>query len=157
MGIRRQLALDVGGFRTDLGWGNRMIPSEEIDFFKRVRDTRRGYIEYLAEAVVEHRIDPEKTEYDYYLKWQQAYGKSLVLMEELPEKLSEYIERISDLRKVVSENKKAMKTKGSELETIEHIREIERAKGGVLELIRLYLENSGSKYLNRLSKHKRLQ
>jgi len=33
MAIRRALALEVGGFREELGWGKKKIPGEETEFF----------------------------------------------------------------------------------------------------------------------------
>ena len=37
MAIRRGLALSLGGFRTDLGWGKRMLPGEETELSRRIR------------------------------------------------------------------------------------------------------------------------
>jgi glycosyltransferase involved in cell wall biosynthesis len=75
MAVRRHLALAVGGFRTDLGWGPQMIPSEEMEFFARVRALGVRLC-YVPEAVVEHRIDPARVTRQYYLTWQRGYGRS---------------------------------------------------------------------------------
>jgi glycosyltransferase involved in cell wall biosynthesis len=80
MGVLRHIALEVGGFRTDLGWGKKMIPSEELEFFRRVQ-ARVGRIRYAPEASLTHHIEPRRVTMEYYRSWQQGFGRSLVVMD----------------------------------------------------------------------------
>lgn len=79
MAVRRAVARRVGGFRTDLGWGWRLIPSEELEFFARL-GACGGRLRYVPAAVVDHRIDPGRVSWRYYVRWQRGYGRALVLM-----------------------------------------------------------------------------
>lgn len=78
MGVLREWVLALDGFRTDLGWGRRMIPAEESEFFQRVR-AREGRLLYLPDATLEHRIAPDRLTFDYYTSWQQGKGRSRVI------------------------------------------------------------------------------
>lgn len=148
MGVRRRVALDVGGFRTDLGWGKRMIPSEEIEFFNRVKDTRRGYIFYLPEAIVHHRIEASRTRLDYYRKWQQAYGRSLVLMgEDRPEGPADFRQRILETGERLREDENRLRGQSDFPANIDALREVERTKGELSELKRLFFVRYPIKYL----------
>jgi len=87
MGILRQWVLALGGFRTDLGWGRRMIPAEESEFFQRVR-AQGGRLRYVPDASVEHRIAPDRLTLDYYTRWQQGKGRSRVILAPPPGPMS---------------------------------------------------------------------
>jgi glucosyl-dolichyl phosphate glucuronosyltransferase len=75
MAVRRRLALAAGGFRVDLGWGPRRIPSEDLEFFART-GTLGVRLCYVPGAVVEHRIDAARVTWRYYLTWQRSYGRA---------------------------------------------------------------------------------
>lgn len=79
MGIRREVALELGGFRTDLGWGKKMIPAEETEFFRRLY-AHGGKIIYVPQAKVIHRIEQSRTTLEYYKRWQRGLGLAIVLM-----------------------------------------------------------------------------
>lgn len=81
MGLRREVALEAGGFRTDLGWspdGSR-IGGEDTDLMKRLRDGY-GRVLYLPAAVVRHRVAPHHVTERYYRDWHLSCGKASVLM-----------------------------------------------------------------------------
>ncbi|HBF23300.1 MAG TPA: hypothetical protein DDW23_05725 [Planctomycetes bacterium] len=77
MGMRKSSALSVDGFRSDLGWGNRLIPSEETDLLRRLGDVNALY---LGKALVEHRLQPEKLNLRYFQRWYRGSGRASVLM-----------------------------------------------------------------------------
>jgi GT2 family glycosyltransferase len=77
LGLARRSALDAGGFRTDLGWGRRMIPGEETELLQRLQ-RGGGRILYLPGAAIDHHLDAERSSLAYYLRWSRGYGRSLV-------------------------------------------------------------------------------
>jgi glycosyltransferase involved in cell wall biosynthesis len=81
MGLRREAALEVGGFRTDLGWSpeGRRIGGEDTDLMKRMSKAY-GRILYLPGAVVRHRLSAAHLTEQYYREWHIAYGRASVLM-----------------------------------------------------------------------------
>lgn len=135
MGVQRELALEVGGFRTDLGWGKRMIPSEEFDFFRRIQ-ARGGLILYVPEAPLLHRIEARRTTLEYYLKWQKGYGRSTVIMDP-PSGLIGYLGAISRSGRNVLTWRKRANTAGDKREEMNAVRERERSKGRLLQLLHL--------------------
>jgi len=80
MGMRRERALDCGGFRTDLGWGKKMIPCEETEFFRRYGESAGGF-RYVPESAVEHRIPSHRVSWEYFLRWNIGYGRAAALMD----------------------------------------------------------------------------
>lgn len=80
MAMRRSAALEIGGFRHDLGWGKYFLPSEELEFFSRLRDASKGNILYVPGARVLHRVDRSRCSSKYYRQWQRAYGRAAVLL-----------------------------------------------------------------------------
>jgi hypothetical protein len=80
MGVLRRLALEVGGFREDLGWGARMIPSEESEFNRRVL-AAEGRMLYVPMSTVEHRLDAKRVTREYYLAWQLSYGRATAIID----------------------------------------------------------------------------
>jgi glycosyltransferase involved in cell wall biosynthesis len=79
MSIRREVARRLNGFRTDLGWGRRLIPGEEIDLFERARSTGARIL-YLPDAVVLHRFQAAKATLEYFLQYEAGCARSVVLM-----------------------------------------------------------------------------
>ena len=77
MALRRALALSLGGFRTDLGWGERMLPGEETELFRRIL-AAGGRVLYVPAAAVEHRIEPTRVTFGYYARWWRGYGRASV-------------------------------------------------------------------------------
>jgi len=79
LSVRTSVVRELGGFRTDLGWGRVLVPGEENELFERIRATG-GRIVYQPEAVVEHRLQPSKATLEYLLQYETGYGRSVVLM-----------------------------------------------------------------------------
>jgi len=83
--VRRNLALQVGGFRTDLGWteSGKRIGGEDTDLFSRMGELG-GKILYLPAAAVIHRIRQERTTKAYYRQWNISYGRASIVMKGRP-------------------------------------------------------------------------
>ena len=79
MAVRRRPALSLGGFRTELGWGERMLPGEETDLFRRML-AAEGRVLYAPAATVEHRIEPTRVTYGYYARWWRGEGRASVVL-----------------------------------------------------------------------------
>ena len=79
MSMRRQVALDVGGFRVDLGWGKRRIPGEETELVQRLAGAGRC-IWYLPEAALEHRVDPRRLTPARLRAWNLGSGRASVMI-----------------------------------------------------------------------------
>ena len=76
MGVRRDLALAVGGFNTQLGRsGKNTMAGEEKDFFNRIRE-RGGRILYLPDVRVQHCIPPSRTTLDFIARLGDGVGAS---------------------------------------------------------------------------------
>jgi len=80
MAVLRDLALELGGFREDLGWGKGRVPGEETDLFVRVFATGRGEVRYLPPMAVNHHLDLERTNAAYARKWHEGYGRASIRM-----------------------------------------------------------------------------
>jgi GT2 family glycosyltransferase len=78
MGVRTEAARSLDGFRTELGWGKRMVPDEEVEFYGRLA-ALPGKILYLPDAAVEHRIAANRTSREYYEQWHQGLGRAWAL------------------------------------------------------------------------------
>ena len=72
--VRREIAVAVGGFPTDIGPGSRGGYNEDVDFFERVR--RTGPIAYEPAARVGHHVDPERASLRWLLLRVFAQGQS---------------------------------------------------------------------------------
>lgn len=75
MAVRRQAALDVGGFSTGFGYGRELIPGEDTEISFRLR-AAGGDIVYVPAATVMHRVPLEKLTLPYFLKWWAGLGRS---------------------------------------------------------------------------------
>ncbi len=85
MGLRRSVALELGGFRTDLGFSadGRRIGGEDTELMKRFQSLG-GKILYLPDALVIHRVQTERATESYYRVWNIAYGRASVRMRGRP-------------------------------------------------------------------------
>ena len=135
MGVVRERALEVGGFRSDLGWGKRMIPSEEFDFFLRIQACG-GRILYVPEAALRHRIEASRTTLDYYLMWQKGYGRSTVIMDP-PAGVIGYLGAISRSGRGILHWRRRARGAKDKRQEMNAVRERERSKGRLLQLLRL--------------------
>jgi len=73
-GIRRNVALEHRGFDASLGWGVNSIPGEETVLLDRIRGGA-GRILYLPDAIVHHRIGPERVTLPYFRQWFERLGR----------------------------------------------------------------------------------
>lgn len=97
MGLHREAALELGGFRSDLGWGNGLIPGEESELLKKLQE--HGRILYVPRATVDHHIDASKVEEPYFVRWYRGHGRSTILMNP-PDGILHRVQRIfSELQK----------------------------------------------------------
>lgn len=82
-GVRRSVALEVGGFREDLGYrgqsGRRRMACEDTDFFERV-EAAGGKIIYTPHARVFHHLNEDQATLDYYRRWHRGYGTAMERM-----------------------------------------------------------------------------
>jgi len=137
VGVKREAALAVGGFRTDLGWGRRAVPSEDVELFRRMR-RRGGRLLYVPAAVVKHRIGPERTTLDYDLRWNRGYGRSQVLMNP-PRGLAQRLGRVvSSAHRVLLQRGRARRARrrGDPIAELWALRRRSRNEGQLLELVR---------------------
>jgi GT2 family glycosyltransferase len=137
VGVKRERALGVGGFRTDLGWGRRAVPSEDVDLFRRLR-RQGGRLLYVPAAVVRHRIGPERTTRDYDLSWNRGYGRSQVLMNP-PRGLAQHLGRVaSSAHRVLLHGGRALRARrrGDPVAELWELRRRSRNEGQLLELLR---------------------
>ena len=69
MAIRASLAVQIGGFREDLGRrGRSLLGQEQAEFFARSRASgARGL--YVPRMVVWHQVPPERLRRRYFLRW----------------------------------------------------------------------------------------
>ena len=79
MAIRRSRALQVDGFREDLGLGKKMIPAEETDLFSRMR-ADGAKILYMPAPSVNHHVDMGRTNLKHWRRWHRGSGRAYILM-----------------------------------------------------------------------------
>ena len=79
MAVRKSLAINLNGFREDLGWGKKRIPGEETDFFQRLWETGAS-IQYLPGPRVNHHLDLARMNIKYLCSWHIGYGRASILM-----------------------------------------------------------------------------
>jgi GT2 family glycosyltransferase len=79
MSVRRGIARSLGGFNIELGWGERLLPGEETELFRRIL-AAGGCLRYVPAAAVEHRIEATRVTYDYYTRWWRGEGRASVLL-----------------------------------------------------------------------------
>ncbi len=98
LALRRRVALEMGGFRTDLGWteDGRRIGGEDMELMKRFR-CRGGKIIYLPDALVIHRVQPERATLTYCRVWHFGQGRASILMRGRPGPLMAVLKVIEQL------------------------------------------------------------
>ncbi len=79
MAIRRSRALQVDGFREDLGLGKKMIPAEETDLFSRMR-ADGAKILYMPAPSVNHHLDMGRTNLKHWRRWHRGSGRAYILI-----------------------------------------------------------------------------
>jgi glycosyltransferase involved in cell wall biosynthesis len=79
MGVVRECARAVGGFRTDLGPGCKIPIGDDTEFFERILDLP-GRCLYVPDAAVDHHVFPVRTTRGYYLRWHVNLGRASIAM-----------------------------------------------------------------------------
>ncbi len=79
MGVVRECARAVGGFRTDVGPGSKAPVGDDTEFFERILDLP-GRCLYVPDAAVDHHIFPARTTREYYLRWHVNLGRASIAM-----------------------------------------------------------------------------
>ncbi len=102
LGLRREAALEAGGFRLDLGWppGGRRIGGEDTDLMKRLL-TGGARLLYLGRATVVHRVQPERATLAYYWTWNIANGRASVRIREQPGRLMTLLRTVEQLFRIL--------------------------------------------------------
>ena len=108
MGVRRDAALAVGGFRTDLGWGCEWLPGEETDLMRRLFESG-GRVLYVPKAVVEHHILASRVSWPYWRSWQLGLGRSMVRVEPPSTRADRYAQMVECLLGVARWNLRAFR------------------------------------------------
>lgn len=76
LACRRGLFARIGGFREDLGRkGGSLVGGEDKEFFDRAQDLNES-IFYEPDAVIYHRVEPERLTQAYMRRWFSAIGKT---------------------------------------------------------------------------------
>lgn len=139
LGLRRRLAIEIGGFRTDLGWtpGGGRIGGEDTNLLMRI-SRLDGKVLYLPEATVIHRVQPERVTKAYYRIWNLGYGRASVLMRGRPGPVFAFIKILEQLFRIL----RYSIFPGSLLfdSKAKRIRKRWQALGRILELLRIYWE-----------------
>ena len=87
MGFRKELFEETGLFDTDLGRkGDQLTANEEKDLFNRVKSLGEPIL-YLPQAILYHRIGPERATKDYIRKQAEGMGRSVARQAESSPKL----------------------------------------------------------------------
>jgi glycosyltransferase involved in cell wall biosynthesis len=138
MGILRQWVLDLGGFRTDLGWGRRLVPSEELEFFRRAQ-ARTAKLLYVPDACVEHRIEQYRTTWEYYVRWQRGKGRSGVIIDPPRGPIARVSAILGCLTRILvaSLRARSRRDKANRVAETAALRKLERLKGRLSELVGL--------------------
>ncbi|MFO0980686.1 MAG: glycosyltransferase family A protein [Planctomycetota bacterium] len=140
MAVHRATAIAMGGFKTDLGWGERMIPGEESEFFRRL--LAHGHrIAYVPDAQVDHRIATGRLTRAYYTRWHRAHGRATIVARP-PRGLAERLARIAEElpKAVVWAFRARRRKKAQESDPMpygEALRKGAKAQGRLLELFGL--------------------
>ncbi len=78
MAFKKSLFDEFGGFRTDVGMNGRsLMRGEESEFLYRAISSSKRVI-YTPDAVVRHKISPERMTLSYMRRLLFAYGRSMV-------------------------------------------------------------------------------
>jgi glycosyltransferase involved in cell wall biosynthesis len=117
MSIGREWVDRLGGFRPDLGIGKRLIQGEETDLFERAIG-RGARIVYQPTAVVEHRVQADHVTFEYYLRWWEGRGRSIVLSRDL-RGIERVITLLREVIRYVGDSMRVWSRRGRGIERIE--------------------------------------
>jgi glycosyltransferase involved in cell wall biosynthesis len=79
VGLVREAARSLGGFRPDLGFGGELVPGEETALLRGLGAL--GRIVYAPAASVDHHVGSARVRLAYWRRWQRGYGRARVRME----------------------------------------------------------------------------
>lgn len=80
MAFRKAALEEVGGFRTDLGRvGKKLISGDDTEMIQRLFDAGKRVV-YAPEAVVHHKVQPERMRLGYFRRWRFHGSRSFRLM-----------------------------------------------------------------------------
>jgi glycosyltransferase involved in cell wall biosynthesis len=138
MGVLRALALELGGFRADLGWGTRMVPGEETELLLRMA-ARGGRMLYAPAATIDHHLEGRQVSVEYFRAWQRGYGRffALVLLRRGPVRRAAELARQALRIPLHWRRAHAARRRGDLQGEAVGLRELERSTGCVLELLHL--------------------
>lgn len=138
LGVIRALGLEIGGFRTDLGWGSRLVPGEETEFLWRLQ-ARGGRIAYVPSATVDHHLTLRQVSLDHFRRWHRGYGRfiALVVLEGRPLRRLLEIGRQAFRIALGFGRARAARRRGDLPAEIEGLRDLERSTGCLLQLLHL--------------------
>lgn len=95
MAMRRRLALQVGGFREDLGRvGTSLVSFEEYDFFRRL-SAAGSLIAYCHDANVKHHVAPARVSLRWLLRRSLANGVSEAIMDSATDRPKSFVRGMS--------------------------------------------------------------
>jgi len=138
MGVLRALALEIGGFRTDLGWGVRLVPGEETEFLRRLAP-RGGRIVYVPSATVDHHLTLRQVSLDHFRCWHRGHGRFIarVALQGRPLRRLFEFARQSLRLPLHWARARAARRRGDLPGEIARLRELEISAGCLLELLHL--------------------
>lgn len=100
MSILRELIVEIGGFRTELGRkGKSLVAAEETDLFYRINSKKIRVI-YEPKAIVYHRVLTERLSKTWGLRRSFSHGESMAILNSfyhartMREKVAEALETI---------------------------------------------------------------
>jgi len=134
MGVLTEAARELDGFRTELGWGKRMVPDEEVEFYGRLA-SQPGKLLYVPDAAVEHRIAPNRTSREYYEKWHRGLGRAWAVRQmplSLPARAGKLF---TNTFKLLKWSIRARRRKGELVAELRAVRTREITRGRCLELL----------------------
>ncbi len=134
MGVVRECACAVRGFRADLGPGSKAPIGDDTEFFERILDLT-GRCLYVPDAVVDHHIFPARTTLEYYLRWHVGLGRTSIARRE-PLGMMEHIAAL--LRyglRLATWTVRARCRRGDPHLELHALRKREAARGRCLELL----------------------
>jgi glycosyltransferase involved in cell wall biosynthesis len=134
MGVARERARAVGGFRTDLGPGSRISLGDDTEFYERILDLP-GRCLYVPDAVVDHHIAPDRTTRDYYLSWHVDLGRASVAARGPFERMERLRELLRYGLRFATWAARARRHSGDTHLELRALRRREAARGRCLELL----------------------
>ena len=81
MALRKAVFSRIGLFRTDLGRvGSNLLAGEETELLERLLKGGNGRAVYTPQAIVHHKVGPERMRMSYVRRWRFSIGRTLTRM-----------------------------------------------------------------------------